>query len=257
MENKIFSIDYDGNSYEVATTFRKQGGELLVLLHGLGCSKESFKNIWLRDEFSNYSIMALDFIGFGDSSKSRKFSYKMQDHAAVCAMVVNKIPSMKIHIVAHSMGGAIGLLLPASLLNSAQTFSNLEGNLSSEDCGIVSRKTVNVSFQKFEKELLPEFKEMSTSLGEGRFYLDSALPLGFYKSAESLVGWSDSGELISRFKNLPCRKAYFYGEQNLDTVALDRLDSIEKIMIGSSGHFMMNDNPDEFYPLLISFLSSA
>ena len=181
----------------------------------------------------------------------------MEDHASVCAKILNKFSSKKIHIVAHSMGGAIGLLLPPALLDSALTFANLEGNLSSEDCSIVSRKTISVSFQKFQKEVLPEFKNLSKSLGKGRFFLDKALALGFYKSAESLVCWSDSGELILRFRNLPCRKAYFYGEKNAETVALHRLNSIKKIIIGSSGHFMMNDNPDGFYPCLARFLSST
>jgi hypothetical protein len=45
MENRYFSIDYDGNKYEIATKFRKQGSELLLLLHGLGCSKDSFQDI--------------------------------------------------------------------------------------------------------------------------------------------------------------------------------------------------------------------
>ncbi len=106
---------------------------MLLLLHGIGCSKESFRDIWFRDEFSDYSIISLDLLGFGNSSKSDKFSYKMEDHASVCAKVVNEISSKKVHIIAHSMGGAIGLLLPASLLNSALTFANLEGNLISED----------------------------------------------------------------------------------------------------------------------------
>jgi len=257
MEKRIFSIAHGGSNYEVSTAFRKRGGEMLLLLHGLGCSKESFRDIWFRDEFSNYSIMSLDFLGFGDSSKSDKFSYKMEDQASVCAEVVKKISSKKVHIVAHSMGGAIGLLLPPALLNSALTFANLEGNLISKDCGIVSRKTISVSFQKFEKELLPDLKALSKSLGKGRFFLNSALSLGFYKSAESLVRWSDSGDLLSRFINLPCRKAYFYGERNFDMDVLHRLNTIEKVMIGRSGHFMMNDNPEEFYSCLRTFLSST
>lgn len=257
MENRIFSIAHGRNNYEVATTFRRRGEEMLLLLHGLGCSKESFRDIWIRDEFNDHSILSLDLLGFGDSSKSGRFSYKMEDHASVCAKVVNEISPKKIHVVAHSMGGAIGLLLPASLLNLALTFANLEGNLSSEDCGIVSQKTINVSFQKFEKDVLIVLKEQSKSLGKGRFFLESALPLGFYKSAESLVRWSDSGELISRFKKLPCKKSYFYGEKNADTLALHRLNSIEKIVIGRSGHFIMNDNPDEFYPRLYKFVSST
>jgi hypothetical protein len=54
MENRIFSIGHGGNKYEVAATFRKQGGEMLLLLHVLGFSKESFRDIWLHDEFSDY-----------------------------------------------------------------------------------------------------------------------------------------------------------------------------------------------------------
>ena len=257
MEKRIFSIDHDGNKYKVATTFRKRGAELLLLLHGLGCSKQSFRDIWFRYEFNDYSIISLDFLGFGESSKSDNFSYKMEDQASVCAEVVKKISSNKVHIIAHSMGGAIGLLIPPALLNSALTFANLEGNLISEDCGIVSRKTINASFQKFENELLPDLKALSKSLGEGRFFLDSALPFGFYKSAESLVRWSDSGDLLSRFKTLRCRKSYFYGERNSDLDVLHRLNTIEKVMIGRSGHFMMNDNPDEFYSRLRIFLGTT
>lgn len=257
MEKRIFLIAHGGSHYEVSTAFRKRGGELLLLLHGLGCSKESFRDIWFRDEFSNYSIISLDFLGFGDSSKPDKFSYKMEDQASVCAEVLKEISSKQVHIVAHSMGGAIGLLLPSALLNSALTFANLEGNLISKDCGIVSRKTISVSFQKFENELLPDLRALSKSLGEERFFLDSALPLGFYKSAESLVRWSDSGDLLLRFKNLPCRKSYFYGERNADLDVLHRLNTIEKVMIGRSGHFMMNDNPEEFYSRLRIFLSTT
>ena len=257
MENRIFSINHGGNKYEVATTIRKQTGEMLLLIHGLGCSKASFRDIWFREEFSEYSIVALDLLGFGDSSKSDKFSYKMEDHAAVCAQVAKEIPSEKIHIVAHSMGGAVGLLLPASLLGAALTFSNLEGNLTSEQCGVVSRKTISVPLHEFEEDVLPDLKDLSKNLGKGRFFLDSALPAGFYKSAESLVHWSDSGKLISRFKNLSCRKSYFYGEKNSGMVVLDRLNFVEKVMVGSSGHFMMNDNPDEFYPRLKKFLSAT
>ncbi len=257
MEKRIFLIAHGGSHYEVSTAFRKRGGELLLLLHGLGCSKESFRDIWFRDEFSNYSIISLDFLGFGDSSKPDKFSYKMEDQASVCAEVLKEISSKQVHIVAHSMGGAIGLLLPSALLNSALTFANLEGNLISKDCGIVSRKTISVSFQKFENELLPDLRALSKSLGEERFFLDSALPLGFYKSAESLVRWSDSGDLLSRFKNLRCRKSYFYGEKNSNLDVLHRLNTIEKVMIGRSGHFMMNDNPEEFYSRLRIFLSTT
>ncbi|MGD8290065.1 MAG: alpha/beta hydrolase [Desulfobacterales bacterium] len=256
MKTQIFSINHCGNKYEVATNFRQRGREMVFLIHGLGCSKASFRDIWQRDEFSDYSILAIDLIGFGDSAKSEIFSYKMEDHAAVCAQVVKQTSASRVHIVAHSMGGAIGLLLPTELFDSVKSFANLEGNLTGEQCGFVSRKTISVTLDRFEEDVLPDLKSLSKTLGEGRFFLDSMLPFGFYKSAESLVDWSDSGELLSRFLNLPCNKSYFYGQENAGMAVLDRLDDIEKVMIDNSGHFLMNDNPNEFYVRLREFLTS-
>jgi pimeloyl-ACP methyl ester carboxylesterase len=89
MENRIFSIDHDGHKYEIATTFRRRGEETVLLLHGLGCSKESFRNIWFRGELLDYSIISLDLIGFGKSSKADNFSYKMEDHSFVGRAVEN------------------------------------------------------------------------------------------------------------------------------------------------------------------------
>ena len=254
MEDRFFTIEHDGINLKVATTYRRRDDETLLLLHGLGCSRESFKDIWSCNELSGYSILTLDLIGFGQSSKSERFSYKLEDHAAVCAKIWSEYHVGQIHIVAHSMGGAIGLLLPPALLKAALTFSNLEGNLSSEDRGIVSQKTTTVSMPVFESRVWPEIKALSKSLGEGRFFLESAMPAAFYKSAASLVQWSNSGKLLTRFKNLPCRKAYFYSEQNSHRLALHRLASIETIGISRSGHFLMNDNPAEFYPRLKTFL---
>ena len=102
----------------------------------------------------------------------------MEDHASVYAEVLNEIPAKKYHVIAHSMGGAVGLLLPPTLLRSVLSFSNCEGNLVGEDCGIVSRKTADVSFPEFKRNVWPEIKSLSKSLGRGRLFLDSALPKG-------------------------------------------------------------------------------
>jgi len=254
MENLSISITLNGITYEIASLLRERGEELIFLLHGLGCSKESFRDIWIRDEFKNYSILAIDLPGFGESSKPDDFSYKMDDHALVCAEVLKEFSSKQLHIVAHSMGGAIGLLLPPAVLNRTLSFANLEGNLIREDCGILSRKTIDHPFHEFEKDVLPGFKVQFKSFGEGRFFFDSSSPWGFYKSAQSLVFWSDSGQLLSRFKNLPCKKAYFYGDSNSSLAVLRQLDEVEKIEISKSGHFVANDNVDEFYFRLKAFL---
>ena len=140
------------------------------------------------------------------------------------------------------------------MLEEAASFANLEGNLVSEDCGLISRKTIGVTLEAFESEYFPFFRKQFREEEGTRLYLDHSDPYAFYRSSESLVAWTDSGDLLERFMALRCRKAYFHGERNAKLAALDRLAGVEKIAIPRSGHFMMNDHPDGFYASLRSFL---
>jgi pimeloyl-ACP methyl ester carboxylesterase len=254
MKKRFFSIVLDGAAYDIASTSRVRGDELIVLLHGLGCSRESFHDIWFRNEFEDYSVLAVDLLGFGESSKPVEFSYRLEDHAFVCGEVLKEFPMKRLHIVGHSMGGAVGLLLAPELLSRTLTFANLEGNLVGEDCGMMSRKAIRVPLGKFERHVLPDFKIQYENSGEEGLFLNAASPWGFYGSAESLVRWSDSGALLKIFRGLTSKKGYFYGERSPSSPALRELDEVEKIEISESGHFMMNDNPDEFYLQLKAFL---
>ncbi|MBW2606528.1 MAG: alpha/beta hydrolase [Deltaproteobacteria bacterium] len=206
MENRSISIILNGITCEIASLLRECGEELIFLLHGLGCSKESFRDIWIRDEFKNYSILAIDLPGFGESSKPDDFSYKMDDHALVCAEVLKEFSSKQLHIVAHSMGGAIGLLLPPAVLNRTLSFANLEGNLIREDCGILSRKTIDHPFHEFEKDVLPGFKVQFKSFGEGRFFLNHPHPGDFTRVPNHLYSGLTAGNYFRVLKTYLAKK---------------------------------------------------
>ena len=79
----------------------------------------------------------------------------MEDQAAICNELIRLFPDFNWHVVAHSMGGAIGLLLSDDILARIKSFSNLEGNLMPEDC-FTSRKVTDHSVQSFQNELLPK-----------------------------------------------------------------------------------------------------
>ena len=116
----------------------------------------------------------------------------MQDHAKICAEILQQVDYERLHLVVHSMGGAIALLLPSKILDSAESFANIEGNLISEDCGIVSRQVAEASFEEFNTKILPEHKLQFA--GYAPFNLTS--PSAYYRSAQSLVEWSDSRKLL-------------------------------------------------------------
>ncbi|MCP4023291.1 MAG: hypothetical protein GY729_15715 [Desulfobacteraceae bacterium] len=49
-------------------------------------------------------------------------------------------------------------------------------------------------------------------------------PFALYRSAKSLVLWSDSDQLLGKFKGFTCKKSYFYGEDNQNMPILKELD---------------------------------
>jgi len=250
-----FSIVIDGQSNEIVANVRDTGKDLIFLIHGLGCSKDSFHHIWNISDFDDYSILALDLAGFGESSKSKKFSYTMEAQARICAEILTKFSYKKLHIVAHSMGGAVALLLPDDILNETKTFTNVEGNLIGADCGIISRKIISVPPAVFESDIYPELRDKFNSFGKGYAAIDSTSADVLYKSAESLIAWSDSNKLLEKFLGLSCRKAYFFGDENTDLLSVTRIGEVQKVRIKQSGHFSMNDNPKAFYRELYKFIT--
>ncbi len=254
MNQEIIYINIDGIPLHIAVTYREASGGLVLFIHGLGCSKESFKDVLFHKGFQDFSILLIDLAGFGDSARHDEFSYTMDDHARVCEAVLKEFQYDWLHIVAHSMGGAVGLSLSNRILNRTESFSNIEGNLIGEDCGIISRQTAGVSFDRFNFELFPKYKELFHKKGKPYFSLKQASPLAFYKSSKSLVARSESGRLLDKFRTLRCRKAYFYGDQNSELKVLKVLENIRKEQISGSGHFVMNDNPEEFYNKLLEVL---
>ena len=55
-----------------------------------------------------------------------------------------------------------------------------------------------------------------------------------------MVAWSDSGKLLERYKNLKCKKACFYGDQNAGMKIPAYLDGIEKNDFKKQGQLREN-----------------
>ena len=256
---------YKGIKIEISSEFRPGAAESIMFIHGLGCSKESFKDVWRIPEFRDYTILTFDLLGFGDSSKPREFSYTMEDHAAICKLVVERLNLEQVHLVGHSMGGAIGLLLIEKIPAKVLSFTNLEGNLIGDDCTF-SREVVGYTWDEFEDGIFNEFGARikdakvlvsSSSRSNSVYYgwLAKSDPYAYYKSSESLVEWSDSRKLLQLFNDLAIKKWYVFGAVNKNAPVLKMLGDVPKIEIARAGHFMMIDNPEELYKKLLNALA--
>lgn len=257
----MIEINHRGLELNICERFKPGKKGCLFFIHGLGCSKDSFKDVWNFNEFEDYSVLTFDMPGFGDSSKPSDFSYSMQDQAEVCRQIIEKLRIDKIHLIVHSMGGAVGLILSSMIYDRLESFINLEGNLLSTDCTI-SRKASGRSQEAFESVVYDKMKQDLAILAgkDVSGAADVALWLKwlsktpahvFYRSARSLIQWSDSGKLFETFIALEKRTYYVFGEKNRDIPSVSKLreNNQQLVSIPSAGHFMML-NSGVFYPEL-------
>ncbi|HPN12080.1 MAG TPA: alpha/beta hydrolase [Spirochaetota bacterium] len=257
MKQRKITIRYNNGDYNLSIRYRKNGGELVFFIHGLGCSQNNFNDAWHAEGLSRHSLVSLDLPGFGESSMADNFSCDMNAYAEICSDVLSLFPEFRVHLVGHSMGGAIGILLTDMIHDRLVSFVNIEGNLIGRDCS-ASREKASVSFDDFKTKQLPALiLTTSLSVEPGRRmwsqYLKMADKKGLYLSSRSLVRWSDSGLLLKKFKELDCKKVYIYGEANSFLNVLTFLNGIQTVPISNSGHFPMNDNSEEFYNFLSDF----
>ena len=74
---------------KVAVWLRDAGDDLMIFVHGLGCSKLSWRSAWMRPELRDMSLLAIDLPGFGHSPCPEDFGCELEEHAEVLAGVVD------------------------------------------------------------------------------------------------------------------------------------------------------------------------
>lgn len=238
---------------QIMADYRRGNDTVILFIHGLGCSKETWQDLWNREEFTNFTLIAPDLIGFGESTKSENFSYTMEEHANSLRALLDSFPHKQLYIVAHSMGGAIGILLSEKV--EPTSFINIDGNLIPQSGGLLSRKTTEQSYHEFTKHGFEKLRNKLAQSNEKGAQLwvaqsNQCSPYAFYKSAQSLIQWGDSGKLLQKYRHLRIPKWYIYGEKASHMEVLEYLDLQETRKIEKSGHFVMNDNPHAFYSWL-------
>jgi pimeloyl-ACP methyl ester carboxylesterase len=229
------------SDYGLSLSVNMREGEKgdILFIHGLGCSKESFNDAFENKELDGYRLIVPDLPGFGETLVSKQIEFDMASHANYLNSLLNLLNIDNPIIVAHSMGGAIGLIL-INHIYAVKHYFSLEGNLMDDDCTI-SRKVSNLSKNEF---IIDKFNNSPLKYRcRGLESEPAPDPLAFYNGATSLVKLSDSGELLEAYKQLKCPKTYFYGSENSSLKAVSALAEEDTVEVPGCGHFMMTDNP--------------
>lgn len=86
-------------------------GPAVLLLHGWGCSIENFTPV-SEDLVRSYTVYAIDFPGFGQSSMPPA-PWGVAHYAALTLEVMDRLHLARPHLICHSFGGRVAIMLAA------------------------------------------------------------------------------------------------------------------------------------------------
>jgi pimeloyl-ACP methyl ester carboxylesterase len=258
LEKKTITVSLNGHKLNVSVLMAKRQAQWIVALHGIQSNKALYEPLFNQSFASNFSLLAIDFIGFGDSDKPEEFSYSVEDQAKIVRQVLDQLGVKQMHLIGHSLGGMVGTLLLPDLGEKILSFSNLEGNLVGADCG-ASKDTVQFSIEEFESN---EYAQLQQRVAESfepsapfRSKWLQAIPAKvFYKTSVSIVEWSNSEKLRTIFNTSNVKRLFLYGSKNARKAGVVS-DSVEKVEVPDAGHFTLLDQPEFCYRVLGEFIN--
>lgn len=233
----------------------------LLFLHGFGSTKEDYADAIRHRHLQHHPIIAYDAPGTGETSCSDLSAISIPFLVKTAIAVLEAYRVNNFHVVGHSMGGLTALLLCNQLNPRALSFTNIEGNISPEDC-FLSRQVI-LHADPDPNSFFEEFIERARRSTQRSSALYAA-SLQFKVRAEavkaifsSMVDLSDNEDLMSMFIGLSCPKMFMYGEENRHLSYLKSLPSrrVKVVEIEDSGHWPMYSNPVRMWDELAAFLS--
>jgi pimeloyl-ACP methyl ester carboxylesterase len=233
------------------------GDDLLVLIHGFGCTGSVFDSAFESPELSGLRRLAVDLIGHGRSGRSDDASYDHLVQAKIIADLIDEIaatrPVSRVHVFAHSMGNVPGLLLGSMLERRGYNlgaFISLEGVMVYQPGrATVVSEAAEMSLEDYRRRGFPNL--LAALYGAGGDHLQwadwcrEASVDALWETAVSTLEWVTGcpNRATAMFNNWPGNRAW-YVHHKLEAIRLLfqgalRPDSL--LGIGGDSHFPMFD----------------
>ncbi|KAK7443697.1 hypothetical protein Landi51_09045 [Colletotrichum acutatum] len=253
------------NSINLSISTVRRDGPLdpVLFLHGFGSTKEDFTDVIHHAPLSDYPLLAYDAPGSGTSTSSDYSAISIPFLVAVAEAVLDAHKIKRFHLVGHSMGGLTGLLLAQRNPGAVLSFTNIKGNLAPEDC-FLSRQILDFPANDTEMFIASfiERTRRSADYGNGMYAASlrsKVRPEVVRPTFESMVHYTDTGDLLKVFEGLPCPKNFMFGTSYKKLSYLSQISQagVELAEIPNSGHFVIYTNPIAVWNSIAKFLSNA
>ncbi|KAM0433335.1 hypothetical protein ACHAPT_004211 [Fusarium lateritium] len=260
---ETLELSIDGLTIRLSTVRRDGPMTPILFLHGFGSTKEDYVDMSLDKQFSGRPFIAYDTPGSGESTMSDLSRLSMPLLVSIAESVLAHFNVSQFHLVGHSMGGLVSVLLAKRHQQSVRSFINIKGNLAPEDC-FLSRQILEHPAddpRTFVDEFITRTRQ-SPLYGNGLYaasFRGRVQAAAVRPTFESMVEFTDNGNLLEVFERFPFPRTYMFGEQYASLSYLPRLvrAGVELAEIPRSGHFVMYSNPVAMWERIAQFLSQV
>lgn len=243
-------------------TYRYHCGEnqkTVLLLHGWGGNLNSFRFLEDKLMINGFSVITMDFPGFGGSDLPRE-DFSLEDYCKIVKELIKVENIKKCSIIAHSFGGRVAIKLASELhgyYDGNQTIQ-IEKLVLVDSAGIKPRFSVKTKFKIWHYKLLKRLKKIGlikrdlSGFGSDDY---KAMPAELKAVFNRVVG----EDLTPNLKKIDCPTLLIWGKDDKDT-PLYMAKKMKKCIKDSAlitfdgGHFAYLQNSEKFSIIIKEFL---
>ncbi|MGW2488508.1 alpha/beta fold hydrolase [Streptomyces sp. NPDC001606] len=218
-----------------------------VYLHGLGSMSSVYHaHIAARPELAGRRSLFVDLPGHGVSDRPQHFGYTLAEHADAVAAALDTARVAGAELIAHSMGGAVAIVLAHRRPDLVSRLVLTEANLdpfpppTAGSSGIAAYTEDEFAEREYARVL-----DRVGPLWAATMRL--ADPRALHRSAVGLRQGSDP-VMRTILEGLPVDRVYMQGEHSGDLAGRADLEAagVRVVTVPGAGHNVMFDNPDAF-----------
>ncbi len=271
-------LDIDGASIYVEELNPESGQVTIVFVHGFGGSAFSWRNNVPFFAGQGYRVVSLDMKGFGLSYKDSSSDYSHLAQAGLLAKVLDRLEIDQVYLVGHSMGTSVTLnfahLYPEKVLG----LISVDGAVDMHEGAIFPSALFDFApFQRIGEVFLTRYvtEERVGRILESAYYRQDIVTAevldGYYSRlvsgqwAQALLAMTrDMSENSINFalEDLEFPTLIVWGQNDIWVKRIDidrwkdRIPSAEFHAIPEAGHMLMEEKPDLFNNMVLTFLRS-
>ncbi|MGK5444645.1 alpha/beta fold hydrolase [Micromonospora sp. URMC 105] len=227
-----------------------------VYLHGLGAmSAPYFVPVATRPELAGHRSLFVDLLGHGLSDRPPDFGYTLQEHAATLATALDSAGVRAAEVVAHSMGGAVAIVLAHHRPDLVARLVLVEANLEPSPAPKAGGSGINAYTEA--EFLAGGLADTLDRVGpQWAATMRLADPVGLHRSAVHLVA-ATRPTMRHMLVRLPIPRTFIQGERGSPVRDPDGLTAagVTVLTVPNAGHNVMLDNPQEFARLAAASLT--